>query len=804
MSNPRIKRALEFLDGGNPQEAKKILKVLALKKPVDIEVLYLIGVAEFGLNEFASANDSFGRVLARNPSHTGAISSMARLLISLGKHQEAMPYLDRAIGLAPGNYWAYMIRGSSNAALRRFDAALSDFDRALDLNPKLAEAYSSKGNVLRELKREEDSLDCFLRAIELKPGYAEAWSNRGVVLAELGRHEEALASYDQAIHFMPDHVEVWVNRGNVLSALDRHEEARAGYQKATELRPDHAEAWLRRGVVSAYLERYGEALMCYHNCIALKPDDPLCKKLYAECVSEMSFESLNPAIHLGVVTALNEAWIRPSSLSKVACNLLLLNPAVSRFHGDADGAGARFDPAGEGKRLDALGQLGRDPLLRALLASAPVSDDQLERILAEARSFLLHIAAKANDPERNHDSALPFFSALAQQCFINEYVFSCADEELQAAGRIRDLLARALESGEDIPPLWLVAVACYFPLCAVARAETLLERSWPDEVSSLLTQQIREPFEERRLRPSIPLLTPIDDDVSMAVQSQYEENPYPRWIKMPREGEPKPLAAFLRERFPGAKIVQIENDQHPDILIAGCGTGQHPITTAQLFQGANLLAVDLSAASLSYAKRKTREMDIRTIEYAQADILKLGSLGRTFDVIESSGVLHHLENPLEGWKLLVSLLRRNGLMHLGFYSEMARRHVVKARNLIKQKGFGATSREIRAARDMLRELDRVDFLGCAVRLHDFYSLSGCRDLLFHVQEHQLNLEVIREFIRKNGLAFLGFDIGPSVTRAYRLRFPDDPAATNLENWQIFERENPDTFVGMYQFWLQKQ
>jgi 2-polyprenyl-3-methyl-5-hydroxy-6-metoxy-1,4-benzoquinol methylase len=53
------------------------------------------------------------------------------------------------------------------------------------------------------------------------------------------------------------------------------------------------------------------------------------------------------------------------------------------------------------------------------------------------------------------------------------------------------------------------------------------------------------------------------------------------------------------------------------------------------------------------------------IEYGQADILKLGSLGRSFDLIESSGVLHHLADPLAGWRVLLSLLRPGGFMMIG-------------------------------------------------------------------------------------------------------------------------------------------
>jgi hypothetical protein len=50
---------------------------------------------------------------------------------------------------------------------------------------------------------------------------------------------------------------------------------------------------------------------------------------------------------------------------------------------------------------------------------------------------------------------------------------------------------------------------------------------------------------------------------------------------------------------------------------------------------------------------------------------------------------------------------------------------------------------------------------------------------------------------------LGFEVDPAVSRAYKKRFPDDRAATHLDQWQIFETENPRIFTGMYQFWLAK-
>ena len=368
-------------------------------------------------------------------------------------------------------------------------------------------------------------------------------------------------------------------------------------------------------------------------------------------------------------------------------------------------------------------------------------------------------------------AALNFYSALARQCFINEYVFSHTDSEIQKANDLRDLLVAALEAKTQVPVLWVLTVAAYFPLCSLPLAARLLDRQWPEAITALLLQQVREPQEELQLRTTIPRLTDIENDVSRLVRNQYEENPYPRWIKMEPIAESSNIVAYLYRKFPLASFKRHGKSGITEVLIAGCGTGQHSIGTAQKFKGAGVLAVDLSLSSLSYAKRKTRELGLTSIEYAQADLLELGSLGRSFDVIEFVGVLHHLADPLAGWRVLLSLLRPGGFMKLGFYSEVARRNIVKARTFIAERGYGTTADEIRRCRQELMDLDKSMNLGTIFNSPDFSSINACRDLLFHAQEHRMMLTGIDAFLRDNDLTFVGFEIDDDVLRAYKQHFP---------------------------------
>src|SRR5262249_4980651 len=159
--------------------------------------------------------------------------------------------------------------------------------------------------------------------------------------------------------------------------------------------------------------------------------------------------------------------------------------------------------------------------------------------------------------------------------------------------------------------------------------------------------------------------------------------PYPAWTKLAPADDWPAIGAYVRNLFP---LAQFERASGPDsdILVAGCGTGQQSIETAQRFPHARVLAIDLSSASLAYARMKTEPAAVSNIAYAQADLLQLGTIDRTFDLIEATGVLHHLDDPMRGWRVLLSCLRPNGFMRLGLYSSLAREDVRAARAWIAE------------------------------------------------------------------------------------------------------------------------
>lgn len=467
--------------------------------------------------------------------------------------------------------------------------------------------------------------------------------------------------------------------------------------------------------------------------------------------------------------------------------LLALLPALGEAMRRANAAWPQRLPLEQLFGAGGLAIIVGDPLLLTILQSGAVRSVPLERVLTTLRAALLERSTAGDD------TTLAFCCALAQQCFINEYIFAAAPPEESQVEQLRNNL-------RNMSPMQLVALAMYVPLHALPDAQVLLERAWPDDVDKVVTQQLREPLQEHALRSTIAQLTAIEDTTSRRVRQMYEENPYPRWVHPPANTTPLPIDQYLRSMFPATPFALLVKTEDLDVLVAGCGTGWHALGLASVLQGAQLTAIDLSLASLAYAKRKTPPKLTARIDYAQADILNLGALDRRFDVIDASGVLHHMADPFAGWRTLLAQLRPNGLMHLGFYSELGRRDVLAARNVIAERGYGTSPAEIRRCRQDLL----ASPLPSLARFDDFFTTSECRDLLFHVQESRTTIPAVKAFLGEQGLKFIGFEFGEAALRGYRAQFAEQNwSMSDLDRWHDFETKYPDTFTSMYQFWVQK-
>ena len=439
---------------------------------------------------------------------------------------------------------------------------------------------------------------------------------------------------------------------------------------------------------------------------------------------------------------------------------------------------------------DFFKNLLKEELFHLMVQKSILTDPFLEQLLTKLRS---EIFFTLNNYNQN------FLISLAEQCWLNEYIYIQSEKESNQI----DKLQKKIENDKEINELEIAILACYIPLNSskIITDKLLDYKSTNILFNDLVNLQIKEPLNEKELVKSIRTLDKISDPVSKKVQEQYEEYPYPRW----RYAEKNYKIQFLIKINASIKPNKVEYNKFDNlnVLIAGCGTGSHPISSS-IYKNANILAVDLSLTSLAYAKRKTEELNIKNIEFLHADILNLKNLNKKFDIIESAGVIHHMKDPAAGLEVLVDILEPYGFLRLALYSEAARQDIVKAREFIKNKNYKNTSADIKICRqDIVNEKRNLSFQKVS-STKDFYSTSGVKDLLFHVQEHRFTIPQISKILKDLNLEFLGFDFAAqSVKIEYLKLFPNDEKCISLANWHQFELNNPNTFIGMYQFWVRK-
>lgn len=441
------------------------------------------------------------------------------------------------------------------------------------------------------------------------------------------------------------------------------------------------------------------------------------------------------------------------------------------------------------------------PLTTAWLSRALIIDGTWERLLTLARAAALRAA------ERGHPPALTALTALALHGWRAEYCWAEGAEETALVERLTARLlgqpAAARVVGDNASRL--AAVLMYRPLSgALGEGLGRPGEDW-GPLTPLFWQQLGDLRRERTLAEGVPTLDTPTGEAARAVAALYEENPYPRHVTA-HQRTPQRLPGLVRSLLPRLPAGEaLPDPTTARVLLAGCGTGQQLLTSATRLADREILALDLSRASIGRAARLVEEWGLPGVSFIQGDLRDVGRLERQFDLIECVGVLHHLEDPSEGLGALVGVLAPGGLMQLGLYSERGRQDVLAARALLHEAGLTATDEAgLRAARAALRALPEDHPAKGVTRSPDFASLTGLRDLVLHPVERRYTPLTLGALLAEHGLSLIGLQHShPTAASRYAAARPDDPAQRDLEVWDALEAETPGLFSGMFVFWVRR-
>jgi protein O-mannosyl-transferase len=246
-------------------------------------------------------------------------ASLGSCLVELGRPDEAIPHLEKAIqyGALDGAAHnalgaAYLAKGEDEKAvayfnqaskyewadrkaqynlgailskLGRFSQAEDHLRKAVQLDTYSCDAFCLFAIALSETGKHAEAARAYERALELEPGKALAYYAKGYALTKAGDLPAAVTAYLKSLSIAPGYM-TYGNLGNVLFAMGRLEDAAQSYRRAIELAPGRADAYYNLAFVLEKLDKKDQAVELLKRGLEINPKDAEAQALHRKLTGD--------------------------------------------------------------------------------------------------------------------------------------------------------------------------------------------------------------------------------------------------------------------------------------------------------------------------------------------------------------------------------------------------------------------------------------------------------------------------------------------------------------------------------------
>ena len=242
------------------------------------------------------------------------------------------------------------------------------------------------------------------------------------------------------------------------------------------------------------------------------------------------------------------------------------------------------------------------------------------------------------------------------------------------------------------------------------------------------------------------------DAIARQVSAFYERHPYPPPVD--------DLQAYRqvwddRRRRADSHLFWPTEPYREDrnILVAGCGTTQ-AAHYALRWPRAQVIGIDVSAKSIAFTQGLKRKHALANLEVRHLAVERVAQLGKSFEHVVCTGVLHHLADPDAGLRALYDVLEPTGAMHVMVYAPYGRAGVYMLQDYCRLLGIGGTALEIRDLAASLKALPTDHPIAPLLRNSpDFADSAGLADALLHPHDRSYSVPQLLDLLDRTGLAF---------------------------------------------------
>jgi len=256
----------------------------------------------------------------------------------------------------------------------------------------------------------------------------------------------------------------------------------------------------------------------------------------------------------------------------------------------------------------------------------------------------------------------------------------------------------------------------------------------------------------------IPNLRLPADASTDTVRRFYEAAPFPGYP--PRETLQALRARAARNDF--ARLIDRAIPGDARIVDAGCGTGQMCLYLARADR--LVVGADMARASLRLGAAAAARFGLDHVHFVETDLRRPGLKPGAFDVVYSSGVVHHTPEPRASFARIAALARPGGLIVLGVYNAIARIPTRLRRMAARMSGFRTVPFDP-VLRDRTHDPERRE--------------AWLRDQYRHPEEHQHTITEIQHWFADCDIDYLR--TYPSTVFGDT---PDDLTTPAADNWRF--------------------
>jgi SAM-dependent methyltransferase len=240
-----------------------------------------------------------------------------------------------------------------------------------------------------------------------------------------------------------------------------------------------------------------------------------------------------------------------------------------------------------------------------------------------------------------------------------------------------------------------------------------------------------------------------------------------------------------------------EYNAEMDILVAGCGTNQ-AACFAFTNPSAKVVATDVSQPSLDHQQYLKDKHGLENLELHLLPIEDLAVLDLDFDLVVSTGVLHHMADPREGTAALAGCLRRDGAVSAMAYGRYGRIGVDLLASVFRELGLGQDDSSVKMVRDTIAVLPADHPVRSYLKFaSDLRSDAGVVDTFLHGRQRSYSVEECLDLVTSSGLVLQEWFFKSGYYPHEGFALPDKlssalNALPQIEAWSLMERLQSST------------